>query len=298
MQQRPSQPVRIGGSLIGASFSTRTNRGQPNRWCIPGMFDIYHDGFLKNDKGKSFWGITKERCNLTAGLAAVPEIRDLFSRHRCDGIAAPSGQYNLNMVREFYTSYAVMMTNTKLPKTKEIDQSALQSTFIWRVSVDILECTIWRFFYGKKYEQTASTAEYDNRMNTVWDQNIMKDPTQKNEVLKWVVGYIAEHRVDAEWVSGLVPIKKTIKIWWLIVRYRLSLTMADNHLTLDHVVMVASIMAIYNIDFARCIIAEIHEREFWHTMIIPFPYLIYRICRDSEILIILGANQLIEVSRT
>lgn len=64
--------------------------------------------------------------------------------------------------------------------------------------------------------------EYDPWMNIVQNQNIMKDPAKKQEVLKWVVGYIIEHGVDAEWVSGPILIKKatlnfTVKFWWTVV---------------------------------------------------------------------------------
>lgn len=72
--------------------------------------------------------------------------------------------------------------------------------------------------------------------------------------MKWIAGYIAENEVDAEWVSGPVLIKKAMlniatKFWWVVVRSLLCPTMADNHLSLDCTVLVASIMAGYDIDF-------------------------------------------------
>lgn len=73
--------------------------------------------------------------------------------------------------------------------------------------------------------------------------------------------------------------------------------MADNHLTLERAVMVASIMDEYDINFDRCIIREIHERAFRLTTTIPFLCLIYRLCMDSGVPIISGEDQLIKVTR-
>lgn len=94
----------------------------------------------------------------------------------------------------------------------------------------------------------------------------MKDPSTKEEVLKWIARYLVEHIFDDEWVSDPSPIKKSllnfaVNFWWAVVRSRICPTMVDNHLTLDQMVIVASIMAGYEIDFTRCILAEIYERE-------------------------------------
>lgn len=88
-------------------------RWMTDTWCVQGMFKIYRNGITHNDKGKYTWAITKEPCILTSSLAAVPEIQDLFARHRCEWKAARLRKYNATMVREFYTLYAAIMTNTK-----------------------------------------------------------------------------------------------------------------------------------------------------------------------------------------
>lgn len=64
-----------------------------------------------------------------------------------------------------------------------------------------------------------------------------------------------EQGVDDEWVSNTVLINKTLlkfmaKSWWVEVRSRLCPTMADNNLTLDRALMVACIMAGFDIDFS------------------------------------------------
>lgn len=56
-------------------------------------------------------------------------------------------------------------------------------------------------------------------------------------------------------------------------------------------------MASYNIDFSQCIIAEIHTRAFWKVTTLPFPCLIYMLCRNFSAPIISGADRLVEVTR-
>uniref|UniRef100_M1DFS1 Integrase core domain containing protein n=1 Tax=Solanum tuberosum TaxID=4113 RepID=M1DFS1_SOLTU len=92
-----------------------------------------------------------------------------------------------------------------------------------------------------------------------------------------------------EWVNTpTLGIKKAIlnfvaKFFWLLVRNRVSHTQADNVLTWDRAVMVAALVAGFEIDFARMLIAEIHERAFKASTTYPFPCLIFQLCRDSGV---------------
>lgn len=84
--------------------------------------------------------------------------------------------------------------------------------------------------------------------------------------MRWVFGHIAEQVVDAAQIFEASPIQKAtltfkVKFWWAIMRSHLYITVADNHLTLDHAIMVAYMMASYQIDFTGLIV-EIHERAF------------------------------------
>lgn len=88
-----------------------------------------------------------------------------------------------------------------------MDQPPLTSTLVSGVPVDISECTISCSHFGVEHEPT-STDEYKHRMSTVKNQNIMRDLAQKEELLKWVAGYVAKQRDNAEWVSGEATIKK------------------------------------------------------------------------------------------
>ena len=57
------------------------------------------------DKGVMTQTLTLERRVLTGSLPTMPEIYNLFTRHRLDWTARPLGSYSEEMVREFYASY-------------------------------------------------------------------------------------------------------------------------------------------------------------------------------------------------
>uniref|UniRef100_M1DI55 Integrase core domain containing protein n=1 Tax=Solanum tuberosum TaxID=4113 RepID=M1DI55_SOLTU len=73
------------------------------------------------------------------------------------------------------------------------------------------------------------------------------------------------------------------KFFWLLVRNRVSPTKADNQVTWDRAVMVAAMVAEVEIDFARMLLTEIHERAFKTSTTYPFPCLIFQLCRDSGV---------------
>ena len=73
------------------------------------------------------------------------------------------------------------------------------------------------------------------------------------------------------------------KFFLLLVRNRVSPIKDDNQLTWDRAVMVATLVARVEIDFARMLLAEIYERAFKTSTIYPFPCLIFQLCRDSRV---------------
>ena len=75
--------------------------------------------------------------------------------------------------------------------------------------MDILKQTIHRFLFGVDRPLSASTAEFDHRMDTVRDRVRMRDADQKLELLKWIAGYITEDGVASSWVNGKIDIKKS-----------------------------------------------------------------------------------------
>ena len=78
---------------------------QPNRWCVDGQFQVYSDAKFLIDKGVMTRTLTLEWRVLTWSLPMMPEIQNLFNRHRLEWTTCPLGRYSEEMVREFYASY-------------------------------------------------------------------------------------------------------------------------------------------------------------------------------------------------
>uniref|UniRef100_M1DY73 Integrase core domain containing protein n=1 Tax=Solanum tuberosum TaxID=4113 RepID=M1DY73_SOLTU len=120
-----------------------------------------------------------------------------------------------------------------------MDQDPLTSTVVRGCPVDISHATISRFLYG---------------------------PTTDGERAEWVaVPRLSIRKATLNFVS---------KFFWLLVYNRVSPTKADNQLTCDRAIMVAVLVAGVEIDFARMLLAEIHERAFKTSTTYPFPCLI------------------------
>ena len=81
----------------------------------------------------------------------------------------------------------------------------------------------------------------------------------------------------ADWVSEPKgAIKKsnltfTAKFLWLIVRHCICPTAADNIVTWDRAVLMAAMIAGFEVDFAWLLQAVMHERDFKVTHTCPFP---------------------------
>ncbi|WMV54471.1 hypothetical protein MTR67_047856 [Solanum verrucosum] len=64
----------------------------------------------------------------------------------------------------------------------------------------------------------------------------------------------------------------------------------------DSVVMIASLMAGNEINFYQIMIVKINERAFWDKTTLPFPCLIFHLCRKATITV-WGCDRLIEVTK-
>ncbi|KAG5615758.1 hypothetical protein H5410_015582 [Solanum commersonii] len=132
-------------------------------------------------------------------------------------------------------------------RSKPLAQDPLTSTLVRGCPVDISPATIRRFIYG---------------------------PTADGELAEWV----AAPRLGIRKAT----LSFMAKFFWLLVRNRVSPTKADNQVTWDRAVMVVALVAGVDIDFARMLLAEIHERAFRTSTTYPFPCLIFR-QQDSEV---------------
>ena len=67
---------------------------QPNKWCVDGQYQVYSDAKFLNDKGVMTRTLTLERRVLTGSLPSMPEIHNIFTRHRLEWTAQSMGRYS------------------------------------------------------------------------------------------------------------------------------------------------------------------------------------------------------------
>ena len=75
----------------------------------------------------------------------------------------------------------------------------------------------------------------------------------------------------------------TAKFLWLLVRHCLSPTAADNIVTWDRAVLMAAMIAKFEVDFAWLLQAVMHEMAFKVTTTYPFPCMIFALCRSAGV---------------
>jgi len=132
-------------------------------------------------------------------------------------------------------------------------------------------------------------AEFDYIWDIVRSGEFQQSAKKRETILHWLAQYIASDGDRAEWVTtpGLSIKKASLtlvaKFFQLLVRNRVSPTKADNALTLDRSMMVVAFIARFEINFARMLLDEIHERAFRSTTTLPFPCMIFQLCRDDGV---------------
>ena len=70
----------------------------------------------------------------------------------------------------------------------------------------------------------------------------------------------------------------TTKFLWILVRHCLFPIAADNIVTWDRTVLMAAIIAGFEVDFAWLLQAVMHERVFKAILTYPFPCMIFALC--------------------
>ena len=95
----------------------------------------------------------------------MPEIHNIFTRHRLGWTARPLGRYSEEVVREFYASYVVTLRSQIDRRAGPAKQAPLEQVRVRGVQVDISLPAIHRFLYGESAvaTRTPHTAEFDYR---------------------------------------------------------------------------------------------------------------------------------------
>ena len=99
---------------------------------------------------------TMERRVLTGSLSTMPEIHNLFSRHRLEWTAHPLGCYSEEMVREFYASYIATLRSQIDRRAAPAKQAPLEQVRVRGVQVDMSLPAIRRFLYGEGVDATRT----------------------------------------------------------------------------------------------------------------------------------------------
>lgn len=123
---------------------------------------------------------------------------------------------------------------------------------------------------------------------------------QRIDLVRWIARYLTD---DFSRVKGKGGIKKATlyfaaKFQFMVVHFRLCLTVSDNMLTWDRVVLVASLLVGNKTDFMALIKLEIHEHDFGENTTLLFPYLIQQLYDAAGVLDIPDIDRRIEVKCT
>ena len=75
----------------------------------------------------------------------------------------------------------------------------------------------------------------------------------------------------------------TTKFLWLLVCHCLSPTTADNIFTWDRALLMAAMIARFEVDFTWLLQTVMHERAFKVTTTYPFPCMIFALLRSAGV---------------
>lgn len=125
-------------------------------------------------------------------------------------------------------------------------------------------------FFGLDYAVPTSISECDHYLTLEYGKSSMREAKHKGQRVDLVILiaiYISPLGIYASWVERQCVIKRwhwifTLKFLWLLVRYRLCLTVANNLLAWDSATLIACMAVGYDIDFMAIFKYEMHIRTF------------------------------------
>ena len=127
----------------------------------------------------------------------LPEIHNLFTRHRLEWTARSLGSYNEEMVREFYASYVETLRSQIDRRAAPAKQAPLEQVRVRGVPVDISLPAICWFLYGEGVDanRTPLTVEFDYRWQLVKDGQFLREPPLRETTKRWMALHLS---VDGE----------------------------------------------------------------------------------------------------
>ena len=118
----------------------------------------------------------------------MPEIHNLFTRHRLEWTARPLGRHSEEMVREFYASYIATLRSQIDRRAAPAKQAPLEQVRVRGVQVDIFLPGIRRFLYGEIVDATRTplTTEFDYHWQIVKDDQFLREPSLRETTKRWM----------------------------------------------------------------------------------------------------------------
>ena len=207
-----------------------------------------------------------ERRVLTVSLPTLPEIHNLFTIHRLEWTTPSLGRYSEELVREFYASYVDTLRSQIDWWAAPATQAPLELVRVCDIQVDISLPSIRRYLYGEDVDAnwTPLTTEFDYRWQVIRDGQFLRETSLRETTKKWMALHLSIDREGADWVTEPKgAIKKanltiTVKFLWLIVCHCLSPTAADNIVIWDRAILMATMIAGFEVDFAWLLQAVMH----------------------------------------
>ena len=104
---------------------------------------------------------------------------------------------------------------------------------------------------------------------------------------RWMALHLSVDGEGADWMTDPKEATKkanltfTAKFLWLIVSHCLSPTAADNIITWDRAVLMAAMIAGFEVDFTWLLLAVMHDRAFKVITTYPFPCIIFSLYRST-----------------
>ena len=98
-------------------------------------------------------------------LPTMPEIHNLFTRHRLEWTVHLLGHYSEELVREFYASYVATLISQIDRWAAPAKQAPLEHVRVRGIQVDISLLAICQYLYGEDVDAnwTPLTTEFDYR---------------------------------------------------------------------------------------------------------------------------------------
>ena len=130
----------------------------------------------------------------------MPEIHNLFSRHRLEWTTHSLGRYSEELVREFYASYVDTLRSQIDKRVVPAKQSPLEHVRVRGIQGDISLPAIRQYLYGEDVDsnRTPLTSEFDYRWQIVKDGKFLREPSLRKTTKKWMTLHFSVNKEGAE----------------------------------------------------------------------------------------------------